>query len=534
MNYRMIIADDEEMLIRLIRKLGRFEELGIEIVDECRDGEEAYRSILKNRPDFVLTDIQMPLLDGLELIEKVQPDVPETLFVLISGYRYFEYARTAIQLSAVDYLLKPINEDQLNALLERLCRLTDERRRQRRDSESLQSFRDNVTQEKLDAFRRALFSAGTEATREIINAQTVAARYGIVFRHSCYRLLILSYHLPRTTEVGRFSFLDKLNEAACASFGNGLDYWLIPLDGGCMILFNCEQKDSNALSKSISTLFYSCKELHEVFGQFRITFGLSEVIHEASGLPAAAAEARAAACGWLYFNGDQIIRHDQVADMARLPANEAFPESEQRRLRDAMSYLHADALNEAFVTLKRRMNENTFIYPGDLAEIYQRVRATLLEGTLEDDRTKLAEALDATVKDSWTLSQALDRVEQTAGDYIRERQALIEQAGQSPVRKAREYIHRHYADNISLDNVAREAGISANYLSRVFKEITGMGFNEYLTAVRLDESKKLLSDTNLSVHEVAAQVGYTDEKYYSKLFKKAFGIKPTEYRRLYG
>ena len=109
MEYRMIIADDEDMLIRLIRKLGRFEALGIEIIDECHDGEEAYQSILKNRPDFVLTDIQMPVLDGLEMIEKVQPSVPDTLFVLISGFRYFEYARTAIKLNAVDYLLKPIN-----------------------------------------------------------------------------------------------------------------------------------------------------------------------------------------------------------------------------------------------------------------------------------------------------------------------------------------------------------------------------------------------------------------------------------------
>jgi len=82
--------------------------------------------------------------------------------------------------------------------------------------------------------------------------------------------------------------------------------------------------------------------------------------------------------------------------------------------------------------------------------------------------------------------------------------------------------------------VARAVGISASYLSRVFKEISGTGFNDYLTAIRLEESKRLLSDTNLSIHDVAARVGYFDEKYYSKLFKKTFGIKPTEYRRLYG
>ena len=158
----MIIADDEDMLIRLIRKLGRFEALGIEIIDECHDGEEAYQSILKNRPDFVLTDIQMPVLDGLEMIEKVQPSVPDTLFVLISGFRYFEYARTAIKLNAVDYLLKPINEEQLNLMLERLCRLTDERRHMRKDNESLQSFRESASREKSSEFLRELLCIGED------------------------------------------------------------------------------------------------------------------------------------------------------------------------------------------------------------------------------------------------------------------------------------------------------------------------------------------------------------------------------------
>ena len=80
MGYRMIIADDEEMLIRLIRKLGHFEELGVEVVDECRNGEDAYNSIVKNHPDFVLTDIQMPVLDGLELIDKVCQTNADILF----------------------------------------------------------------------------------------------------------------------------------------------------------------------------------------------------------------------------------------------------------------------------------------------------------------------------------------------------------------------------------------------------------------------------------------------------------------------
>lgn len=95
------------------------------------------------------------------------------------------------------------------------------------------------------------------------------------------------------------------------------------------------------------------------------------------------------------------------------------------------------------------------------------------------------------------------------------------------------YIREHYGEQISLEDVAEAGNVSGNYLGRLFKEEMGVGFHDYLTQVRLEESEKLLAKTNLTIKEIAFQVGYLDEKYYSKLFKKVTGIKPTEYRRIY-
>ena len=531
MNYRMIIADDEEMLIRLIKKLGRFEALGIEIVDECHDGEEAYRSILEHRPDFVLTDIQMPLLDGLEMIERVQPAVPDTLFVLISGYRYFEYARTAIQLSAVDYLLKPVNGEQLNLLLERLCRLTDERRRQRQDSQSLKSFQDSASQEQSNALWKLLLG---EAPGASLDAEGVRERCGIAFRHPRFRVLALDYYLAQVSGMGRLSFVDKLNEAARAAFDGRVDHWIHEMDGRYMVLFNFAEADAAALSKAVSTFFYNCKEFHEVFGAFRMTLGLSDIARAASELPGAVGEALDAAWGWLFFSGDQIIRFDQVKDMPRLDVEAALPEPARRRLLEGVQYLREDDVDGVFGAIERQLRAAPYLYPGDLRRLCLRARQAVVDGAAGARRAEIASACDDAVKAAWEPVQALGGIAQAAKRYIREQQAAVEQAGQSPVRRAQAYIRQNYAGDISLDSVARAVGISASYLSRVFKEISGTGFNDYLTAIRLEESKRLLSDTNLSIHDVAARVGYFDEKYYSKLFKKTFGIKPTEYRRLYG
>lgn len=95
-------------------------------------------------------------------------------------------------------------------------------------------------------------------------------------------------------------------------------------------------------------------------------------------------------------------------------------------------------------------------------------------------------------------------------------------------------IRENYGRQLSLEGVAEQIHVSPKYLSRLFKDEMGIGFSEYLTQVRLEEAEKLLSSSMLNVREIAAQVGYLDEKYFSRIFKKATGLKPTEYRRIYG
>jgi two-component system response regulator YesN len=96
------------------------------------------------------------------------------------------------------------------------------------------------------------------------------------------------------------------------------------------------------------------------------------------------------------------------------------------------------------------------------------------------------------------------------------------------------FIKKNYMNQISQEDAANAGNVSTTYLSRLFKEEMKIGFNEYLNQVRIEESKRLLAETNYSIKEIAMMTGYADEKYFSKLFKKSIGIKPTEYRRLYG
>ena len=122
MSYRLIIADDEPKIISLIKTLGHWNQYGIEVIDECSDSYTALDSILEHNPDIVISDIKMPGLDGIELIEEARKRGSKALFILISGYRQFEYARSAIALNVCDYLLKPVSEEQLNITLDKVVR----------------------------------------------------------------------------------------------------------------------------------------------------------------------------------------------------------------------------------------------------------------------------------------------------------------------------------------------------------------------------------------------------------------------------
>lgn len=118
---KVLIADDEPRVAMLVKQLIHWQEQGLECVGLFQDGQSALDAIRQLHPDIVITDIRMPVLSGLELIEKTLESEPQVRFVVISGYRYFEYAQRAIKYGVQDYLLKPIDEEELNRVLGKIC-----------------------------------------------------------------------------------------------------------------------------------------------------------------------------------------------------------------------------------------------------------------------------------------------------------------------------------------------------------------------------------------------------------------------------
>ena len=134
---KVMIADDEERICRLIEALVDWEKVGMEVVAIAHNGLEAAQMVKEERPDILITDIRMPGCSGLELIERVKKNIPELEIIIISGYAHFEYAKSAIKYGVGEYLLKPINKEELNSTLERLRAKIESRLMEMEDKQQL-------------------------------------------------------------------------------------------------------------------------------------------------------------------------------------------------------------------------------------------------------------------------------------------------------------------------------------------------------------------------------------------------------------
>lgn len=535
MSYRMIIADDEKMLIQLVRKLGHFEQLGIEIIDECYDGESALESILKNRPDFVLSDIQMPVYDGLELIRRVNLEAPDILFVLLSGYRYFEYARSAIQLNVVDYLLKPVEEQQLNEILSKVCRLVDQKRADSQDRASLESYQSAEEERRRRAFLEEILKSGDPGDPVRFSREQISETYGIQLSHPLYQVLVIDTSLTEILGAKRIAYQDKLARFLKESFPDRVGVFHFADTRRDYLLLNYGVEDKSAVSSGISMLFYSIRDLGEIYGDFRVTIGQSEPQTDTPLLPEAASQALISSYGRFIFYGSQIIRYSQIADLKHVPQEDIVSARDLKSISESVRYFRTDELGDPFQGIAVRVQNLQNPFPGDLLNIFRRVREAVLSAVQErQEREELAMSMEEAEQKARSADQVIRAYYQEADKYTAGKYRQLSEKMAKPVEETIRFVRRRYGEAISLEDAAQQAGVSASYLSRVFKEKTGSGFSEYLTQVRIEESQRLLSMTSLSVKEIAMQVGYPDEKYYAKLFKKMTGIKPSDYRRLYG
>jgi Response regulator containing CheY-like receiver domain and AraC-type DNA-binding domain len=532
-----MIADDEENVCRLIRSLIDWSSLEMEIVGTAHNGVEALEMIRSLSPDVMITDIRMPGCDGLEMIRRARNVNEQLDFIIISGYRHFEYAQNAIRYGVGDYLLKPIKkEDLLDALGKMRTRYIQRTQRISSEEQMKEQIKSDADKLRRNLFTEQLLKKGGEP--EQLTVESVNRTYHYDFQPGLFQVCAAKVDCGYDDRYN--SAVQILAEKVSKFFyqflqGCCFDMGVYPEDGTVYCILNYDMERQKELRRQLKAVLYELVLQKAAFEQFEFTLGVGTAGSEVGGLRELFQSADYAAGQRILLGTGRLIEDGavrsspQVMEFLLAELNKTMGTALElldkpavlnavRRLQEQAGFQKLSGLEVYSIAeqicsmyLTHLRNNQVSIHHGD--EFFEKFRIHAGRcGTKAELFRYLAlmigESLDLIIEDK-------------------------KQTATRPIRLAKQYIQQNYSKPISLEEVSGVAGFNASYFSTLFKKESGVSFMDYLAEIRMNRAKELLRETSLSVAAVCEQVGYSDLKYFAKNFRKTTGVKPNEYRKLY-
>ena len=532
---RVVVTDDEAKVCQLICGLVDWPALDMEVVGVAHNGLEALEMVRTLRPDLMITDIRMPGCDGLELIGQAKRLCENLEFIIISGYRHFEYAQSAIKYGVCDYLLKPIKKAELESTLrkmgDRYRRRTEQLTQEERLKLRLQSDRDKL--------RAGLFSAllaGRAAWSEM-TAERANQDYHFRFGPGVYQVFIVKMDCPyellyqesfkilseRIGRALRGALTEECHDMELC-FERSRAYGVLNYEG-----------DGKQVRRQLRAGLDELLTQTGVFESVRLTIGLGAPVVSLPELERSLASAERAVSQRLLEGSGAVIS--------------VYPEPEENAVIDRLLSEFRRSMDTALEVLNREtaavalqrlgMGALEGLLVGHdlllLAQNAYRLYLTALIGRgLSAENPDEAHQVFAAQADLCGSGQELfallaDTVLHSVDAIMNDRR----QAEKKPIRAAKQYIQENYMRPLTLEEVADQVGFNASYFSTLFKKESGQNFQEYLSEVRMNRAKELLKETNRNVAAICSDVGYSDLKHFTQSFKKFTGLKPNEFRKLY-
>ena len=531
--YRIILVDDEEEVRKgIIRKID-WEALGFQVVGDAENGQDALEKIEQLEPDVVMTDIRMPYMDGLTLTSWIRQKYPSVKVLIFSGFDDFEYAQKAIKLNVTEYILKPVNVEELTRILNRVRENLDQEIEQRRDVDRLREsylsslptlrelflndmVRGNMPAEnirqKLEEYKIDILGAEKWLTA-VINVENEASEETGLTLHQEKELIPISVK----------SLLEDNLKDYCRfmAFNSAVGVTLIAAVDG-------ERKQTSL----IDLLGDICKEIKRIL-QVTVTIGIGYFSRELEQLPAAYQSA-VDALGYreIVGTGKTIYINDME------PVSRGKLQLETRDEADLIAVVKfgtREKIEAAAKNFAARM-EGARVHMRQL-QVYQMSIINCLIRLMQQQDLELG-AMFGTDEMYGKVIYGNMKPEEFASVITevgcRMNEAMNrerDKTAKKVILEAKQYILDHYQDpELSVDVMCRQLHMSPAYFSTVFKRETGQTYIAYLTEVRLDKAVELLNTTDDKTYVIAQKVGYQEQNYFSYVFKKRFGISPTKFR----
>ena len=531
---KVLIVDDDVVSRMNLKTLIDWEDNGFCIAAEAENGSQALAMIERDVPDIVITDMSMPLMNGIDLIDHLGRHCPQVRIIALSAYDDFDYVRQSMKKGAVDYVLKhQLNAGTLLEILKAAERSVQRRSEVDRDLGIARSV------QRREFLRRLL--EGEDAGREDIREKWSELNIRLDDKNLAVAL----------AEIDDFPFLEE--KYASAEMEKLLKAFM---DIARENLRECENTEIVHLEKGrfaivfslgkVTSQLYVYSRLYgmltglgaEIAKYLNITacFGVSRVCRDAADLPRAYREAETLLKNKFYMGKNRIFMNEHPGERRE----ESFYVLDIRDEKAILSALrNADfagagrRVEEIFrkVSNMRLSRKSTQMICVELVNIAIKAAKDVGIGIsdLVDGRESPYHIIQKyeTIGDlkDWLL-QLYRKVAKMSGEM---NVAEMADPVSDITRKAIDYVRRHYQNDLSLADAAGDAGVSPSYLSRLFKEECGIGFAEYLNRFRVERAKRLIADGEMKLKEIVNNVGFNNYNYFFKVFKEITGMTPSEY-----
>jgi len=530
--YKIMLGDDEGIVIDALTFIIN-KHFGDDcVIESAKTGRRVIELAETFRPDIAFMDIQMPGINGIEAMKEIKESNPNIIFIVLSAYDKFDYAKEALNIGALDYLNKPIEQNAIVEIMKKAMQKVDQEREKRS--------RDLMVREKLETVVPIIesgliysvlfqenYADDTENYKQLLG---IEADKGYMMVIECGDSVEGS-HLINTVGASvrvqpNYKVLrEVVKEHFSCVVGSMIANMIIAFVPCEESYADAEQEYAGRI-EVIEVARRMVRELRrKLDAQFRVGIGSVQSLTEAE---------------ISYMEAMKSIRlsSGSVAHVKDLPIGcdyeEDYPIETEKNL---FEKTEAGDVNGALLQAGRFFDWMTERYPDAVMDIKLKALELVLRAeqlsyesggmtyhfkSRQDYLQAIIDMRSYEELRSWFVGKV-----QEAARNIATRK---EKSSGSIVARAKEYIKTHFGKDISLDDVSREVNISPYYFSKLFKEETGENFIEYVTAIRMEKAKELLAGSDKSMKEIGLDVGYADPNYFSRIFKKNMGVTPTEYK----
>lgn len=531
--YRVLVVDDEEIIRNgICKKIGRFFP-ELEVAPAQENAVEALNFIQNNRVDIVLVDIKMPMMDGLEFIAKAREHHPMLKFIVISGFKNFEYARTAITLGVNDYLLKPIDNDEFKMRIQSLLEDLDKNREKQAMESTIKTKAYEGTTYKKNRYLSELISADAEIdTTELLED---LKEMEIIFKQKKYVVItIVADNIKEIPKFKNVSGLEILQYAICnvidEVFANwkGYSFTHFKYDNQFVLILNTDTTIAR---------FFLIEKANKLVTILENIYGLN--LHIGLGDEAGAVEdvcksyrqsvqsvmqcnlpGVGSVCS---FTEIKIKKSDiQIITGLKKDLLESFIKTQNEiEIRKCLQEIFKEAVKNNYANVKIVCLDVYFIV------------LKLLKENEKD--TDIALAMFEEIEGAISANSSIEVLEGWLENKLVEVSLLFSKSkknyGRPLIEEIIEYIEKNYSKDISLGGIAKKFFINTSYLSQLFKKEKNIKFIDYITGLRLEKAQGLLITSSLSVNEIAEAIGYNDARYFREVFVKHLHVTPSQYRK---